>query len=199
MIFVTVGTHTAAFDRLVRAADAYAATSGERVVIQRGASHYRPMVARSFAFCDSAEMERLISASRAVVCHAADTILDAIRLQRPVVAVPRQERFGEHLNDHQLDLATALANRGIVVALTDLAGLAEAIETAVDLGPPAAPGEPPLALAIRALMGDWFPTINRPATQPGPPAPQQRRTPPVEVQVGVSRDSGGRGDGSTDP
>jgi UDP-N-acetylglucosamine transferase subunit ALG13 len=159
VIFVTVGTHTAPFDRLVRAGERYAATSGERVVVQRGASRYLPVVAESFTFCESGEMERLIRASRVVVCHAADTILDAIRLGRPVVAVPRRRCYSEHLNDHQVHLAAALAGRSTVVALDDLGELPAAIDRAADLGPPMWPGEPPLAAAIRTQLSEWFPAM----------------------------------------
>jgi UDP-N-acetylglucosamine transferase subunit ALG13 len=159
VIFVTVGTHTAPFDRLVQAADAYAVASGEDVVIQRGAAGYIPKVARSFTFCDSSEMERLIVESQLVVCHAADTILDAIRLRRPVIAVPRRRRFREHLNDHQVHLAAALADRSVVIAVDDLNGLSAAITRGLQSGPVAWPGEPPLTGSIRERLREWFPGI----------------------------------------
>ena len=161
MIYVTVGTHTAQFDRLVRAADAYARTTSEEVVVQRGASAVETTAARSFDFCDSAEMDRLIHGSRVVVCHGADTILDVLRAGKPVLAVPRQERYGEHLNDHQVDFARALAERGWIAVLEEPeAGLADAIERAAALTIPSVPTEPRLAFAIRDLLTDWFPTLS---------------------------------------
>jgi beta-1,4-N-acetylglucosaminyltransferase len=166
VIFVTVGTHSAPFDRLVRSADKYAATSGERVVIQRGAATYLPVVAQSFKFCDSLQMEDLMRRSRVVVCHAADTILDAIRLARPVVAVPRLHRYGEHLNDHQVDLANALAERGHVVALHDVGRLAEAIDAAPELPVPVLRHPPAIATAIRRRLTQWFPNIETPDAAP---------------------------------
>jgi hypothetical protein len=66
-----------AFDRLVCAADADAATSAERVVIQRGPSQFRPVDAESCAFCESAEMERLITALRVVVAALAPSAVKA--------------------------------------------------------------------------------------------------------------------------
>lgn len=158
MIVVTVGTHTAQFDRLVRAADAYARITSEEVVVQRGASAVETTAARSFDFCDSTEMDRLIRGSRVVVCHGADTILDVLRAGKPVLAVPRQERYGEHLNDHQVDFARALAERGWIAVLEDPeAGLADAIERAAALTIPQVPDVPRLAVAIRDLLTDWFP------------------------------------------
>jgi UDP-N-acetylglucosamine transferase subunit ALG13 len=158
LIFVTVGTHTAQFDRLVRAADAYARTTSEEIVVQRGASREETTIARSFAFCDSTEMDQLIREARVVVCHGADTILDVLRAGKPVLAVPRQERYGEHLNNHQVDFARALAEQGLVAVLEDPEnGLAEAIERAPALAIPSVPKEPRLAVAIRDLLTDWFP------------------------------------------
>ncbi len=158
MIYVTVGTHTARFDRLVRAADAYARTTSEEVVVQRGASAVETAAARSFDFCDSTEMDRHIRSSRVVVCHGADTILDVLRAGKPVLAVPRQERYGEHLNDHQVDFTRALAERGWITVLEDLeAGLADAIERAAAREIPLVAPEPQLASAIRDLLTHWFP------------------------------------------
>lgn len=162
MIYVTVGTHTAQFDRLVLAADAYAGTTSEEVVVQRGASTVETTAARSFAFCDSAEMDRLIRGSRVVVCQGADTILDVLRAGRPVLAVPRQERYGEHLNDHQVDFAKALMERGWIAMLIEPGtGLEDALKRAEAITGPLVPDEPRLALAIRDLLTDWFPDRHR--------------------------------------
>jgi UDP-N-acetylglucosamine transferase subunit ALG13 len=157
VIVVTVGMHSAPFDRLIRAADAYASTVHEQVVIQRGASRYVPLAADSFEFCDSADLERLMHESRVVVCHGADTILDALRLGRPVVAVPRRRRFREHLNDHQVHFVHALAARGWVQALDDPVALASAIESAASMKLPSVPHPPQLAGAIREQLEEWFP------------------------------------------
>lgn len=125
MILGTVGTHTAPFNRLVRALDAYAARSPEEVVIQIGSSTYEPRHAAWFRMTTSEEMLTKMARSRVVVTHAADSMLEALRLRKPVIAVPRQRRFGEHIDDHQVDLARALAATGAVVHLEDLSAMAE--------------------------------------------------------------------------
>jgi UDP-N-acetylglucosamine transferase subunit ALG13 len=161
LIYVTVGTHTAPFDRLVSAAEDYARTTSEEVVVQRGTSAVEAASVRSFDFCDSAEMDRLIRGSRVVVCHGADTILDVLRAGKPALAVPRQQRYGEHLNDHQVDFARALAERGWIAVLEHPEdGLADAIERAATLVIPSVPAEPRLAVAIRELLTDWFPSVS---------------------------------------
>lgn len=157
MILVTVGTHTAPFDPLVKAAEAFAEMVTEEVVIQRGVSRCVPRSARSFDFCTSVELAALMEASRVVVCHAADTVLDALRLERPVVAVTRLRQFGEHINDHQVDFAHALALAGWVHVLDDPMNLAVVIEAAASAPPPVPPANPGLANAIRRQILEWFP------------------------------------------
>jgi UDP-N-acetylglucosamine transferase subunit ALG13 len=157
VILVSVGTHTAPFDRLVVAADEYARSVSEDVVIQRGVSRLVPRHARFFDFCTSAEFGNLIRESRVVVCQAADTVVDALRLRRPVVAVPRMRKYGEVINDHQVDFANALASRGWVHAEYEPILLHRAIDLATAGPTPIPAGQPEIARAIRRQIFQWFP------------------------------------------
>lgn len=124
MIFVTVGTHSDGFDRLVEAADRYAATAERRVVIQRGASRYRPEHAESFEFAPGSEIEAFSRSADVIVTHAgAGSLLTSLTACANVVVVPRQRRHGEHMDDHQLELATALHEAGRVRMVLDLVQL----------------------------------------------------------------------------
>lgn len=125
MILVTVGTHSQGFDRLVRAMDEVAAELNERVAIQRGSGTYEPLHAEHFRFTSAAELERLTQEARIIVAHAAaGTILLALQHNKPLVLVPRLQRFGEHLDDHQLQLAAALADEGKAVAVHEVSPIA---------------------------------------------------------------------------
>jgi UDP-N-acetylglucosamine transferase subunit ALG13 len=131
MIFVTVGTHTQGFDRLVKAADEFAAMTDEQVVVQRGSSLYQPVAAVSFQWASSDEIEARMRAARVVVAHAgAGTIIQVFQVDRPLIIVPRLRRFGENSNDHQRQLAQALDVQGRAVILEEVnrAGLQRAIE-----------------------------------------------------------------------
>lgn len=115
MIFVTVGMHHQGFDRLIAAMDDVAANTDERIVMQIGSASYEPARAEWFRFADGAKVDSLIASARVVVAHAgAGTIIGAFRHQRPLVVVPRRFEHGEHVDDHQIDLAQALASEGKV-------------------------------------------------------------------------------------
>jgi UDP-N-acetylglucosamine transferase subunit ALG13 len=130
VIFGTVGTHTAPFDRLVRALDELAGATAERVVIQMGPSDHRLRAATGFAVVASQEFTRYMEEARVIVTHCGDTVLEAVALGVPVVVVPRRHAYGEAIDDHQVELAQALAARGLVT-WAEPEGLAAAVDRAV--------------------------------------------------------------------
>lgn len=121
MIFVTVGTHDKPFDRLLHSADGFAATTDENVVMQIGGSSFKPKHADQFAFVDQMGMEEWLIRARVIVTHGgAGSVLSALKHGKPLVVVPRRREFGEVLDDHQIELATALDNSGMAVAVMEV-------------------------------------------------------------------------------
>ena len=149
---MAVGTHIQPFERLVRAMDQLAPELGEELVIQRGNTAYLPRNARSFAFAPREEMERLNLEARVVVTHGgAGSIVYALQAGKPVVAVPRLARYGEHINDHQVELVRVLEGEGRVIGVYEIQGLEEAIEKAAKMEPRVRP-RPPMVDVIRAYL-----------------------------------------------
>lgn len=119
MIFITVGTDTHDFSRLLEAADD--AARGREVVMQTGHSRYRPRHARSFPFATNDEIARLYREAEVIVTHAgAGSIIASLAEGKVPIVVPRRKALGEHVDDHQLDLARFLAGRGKVVLVEDV-------------------------------------------------------------------------------
>lgn len=112
MIYVTVGTMFLDFPRLIRKMDAIAAGSGERIIVQTGLGNTFPAQCEHFAFKPREEVLELQRQARVIVCHAGiGSVLDALEVRRPIIVVPRLTKFREHMNDHQLDIAQAVARR----------------------------------------------------------------------------------------
>ena len=157
MILVTVGTHSQGFDRLIKAMDQLAAEIDERVVIQRGSSTYLPQHAEHFQWTSSQQMEQLTDNARVVVAHAAaGAIILALRLGKPLVVVPRLRYYGEHFDDHQKQLAAAIASQGRAIVIYDLdsAALRLVIEMATELRVIKGTSKS-LAVALRQQMNTW--------------------------------------------
>jgi beta-1,4-N-acetylglucosaminyltransferase len=141
MIFVTVGTHSQGFDRLVRAADELARDLDEAVVIQRGRSTYVPQYAEHVSFIGGGEMDALMSEARVIISHAAaGTILQVLRQGKPLIITPRSKLFREHFDNHQEQLAIALqlSNKAVVLFDPNSQTLHEAL---LQCRPPADTGD----------------------------------------------------------
>src|SRR6185436_7016092 len=73
---------------------------------------------------------------------------------RPVI-VPRLRRYGEHVDDHQAQLARALERRSDAIVVWDVAGLADAVRAVPQRRAAMAPRAGALSAAVRrALDGE---------------------------------------------
>src|SRR5579859_1712930 len=113
MIYATAGTHPAAFNRLIQAIEAYAAQTDEEVIVQAGTSQIPIYYAKHLTFTTWEEALTYIRTARVVVSHAGvGTMIDAISVNVPIIVWPRLADFGEHINNHQLELAQAMSQQG---------------------------------------------------------------------------------------
>ena len=104
MIFLTVGTEFP-FDRLVRAVDEMRANLvlTEEVFAQIGDGNYRPCNMHWVRTMDRPQYDQKMRECSAIIAHAGvGTILSCMELQKPLLVMPRLQRYKEHINDHQL-------------------------------------------------------------------------------------------------
>ncbi len=131
MIFLTVGKQLP-FDRLVEAVDQWAAKNGTEVVAQVGKGKYIPKHIRYYDFCSPEEMESYFFQAELIVSHAGmGTIIDTVVRKKPIIVLPREKRYGEHRNNHQVDTARSLARMGLVTVAYSEDKLIESIEAGV--------------------------------------------------------------------
>jgi beta-1,4-N-acetylglucosaminyltransferase len=96
MIFVTVGTTE--FDALVQHMDELAPGLGEEVICQIGAGAWLPRNCQFFRFAPS--LGEYLRAARLVVSHGGQgSILDVVRLRKPLVGVSNPDRRDHHQDD----------------------------------------------------------------------------------------------------
>ena len=113
MIFVTVGNHFQGFERLLEKVDEIAPRLPHDIVVQKGYSKYIPKNTKYFDFVPSNTALDYIRNSDLVVSHAGmGTIILCREYGTPILIFPRTEKFGEHVNDHQLEIAQVLEKRG---------------------------------------------------------------------------------------
>ena len=135
MIFATVGTQLP-FDRLLQGLESWAALHPDvPVLAQTGACARTYSFIRTVRHLSQTEFAARLKAARLVVAHAGmGTILSASELGKPVILMPRQARFGEHRNDHQIDTANEMRRLSNVTVVEDGQALHHALDLAVSLG-----------------------------------------------------------------
>ena len=103
------------------------ARRGEDLVIQHGSTAPRPEMPNTtwVEFMAFEEVVDTMTKANSVVCHAGvGTIMTALQTGHAPVVIPRQANYGEHVDDHQLDIATRFAERGMVRCVTSETDLA---------------------------------------------------------------------------
>lgn len=120
MIFLTVGTQLP-FDRLVQIVDAFALSNNADVIAQVGSSAYKCRHVKAVSFLTPDEVDEYFSKCSVIVSHAGmGSIINALRIKKPLIIFPRKACFGEHRNDHQLDTIKSFSSiEGIYPALDD--------------------------------------------------------------------------------
>ena len=145
MILVTTGTNGAPFDRLLR--EIGNIRVDEEIVVQHGPSALRPTNATCVDYLPFRDLVGLVRNARLVVSHGGvgSILVAMINGKRPLV-VPRLARFGEVVDDHQLDLARRLERAEAITMVEDPRQLPELIRVTGN-GSAAAAGNGTSALA----------------------------------------------------
>jgi len=112
MIFVTVGNDFRSFDRLLKKVDEIALSIPSEIVMQTGYSKYHPKNVKQFDFVSMNESVEYIQRSDLVGSHAGiGKVILCKEYGVPILIIPRRKKNGEHMNDHQLEIAKALENK----------------------------------------------------------------------------------------
>ena len=116
-VVVTLGTlDRYPFDRLINHLEALLPDDAE-VLWQVGASSGRQLPGTVVQSMPAGELEDAIAAADLVVAHAGcGSVLTSLRWGKCPIVVPRRELHGEHVDDHQTDIAAGLASTGLVLA-----------------------------------------------------------------------------------
>lgn len=126
MIFVTLGSQKFQFDRLLIQIDELVEKGiiTDEVIAQIGASTYMPKHYKYIAFMDRAEFADTMDKCDIVITHGGTgVIIGAVKKGKKVIAVPRLAKYGEHVDDHQLQLLHQFDELGIICACYDTTDL----------------------------------------------------------------------------
>lgn len=129
MIFVTVGTHEQQFNRLIKYMDDWACAHTEKVIMQTGFSTYKPKHAEWKKLYPYSEMVNKINEARIVITHGGpSSFIMPLQIGKTPIVVPRQYKYDEHVNNHQVKFAREVEKRmGTIIVIEDINDLEKVI------------------------------------------------------------------------
>ena len=132
MVFVAVGTQKFQLNRLLKAVDDLVeAGLLEDVFAQTGHSDYVPRNYRYQDFLSRDDFQSCISRCDLLITHSGvATIIAGLKLRKPVIVVPRLEKFGEHVDDHQVQIAKSFSEKNLLLMCAEQDDLAETVKEA---------------------------------------------------------------------
>ena len=131
MILVMLGTQNNSFHRLLEEIDKLINDGQikEEVVVQAGYTKYESANMKIFDFISSEELEKLEQKASCIITHGGvGSIIGSIEKDKKVIAVPRLKQYGEHVNDHQLDIVQSFDKLGYIIGITDVSQLGDALQ-----------------------------------------------------------------------
>ena len=132
MIFITLGSQKFQFNRLLEQIDLLIEKGviKEDVLAQTGASDYKPKHFNYKDFMTQDEFRENMSKSNFVITHAGTgAIITALKFDKKVIAIPRLARFGEHVDDHQIQLIDEFKELNFIEPVYEIEELENAIKT----------------------------------------------------------------------
>lgn len=132
MIFITLGSQKFQFNRLLQAVDELIVRKviTDRVFAQTGYSDYTPKHYEFKAFLSHTDFDKAEEKADIIITHGGTgAVINAVKKGKKVIAVPRLAKYGEHVDDHQLQVIQQLAHMNIICACIDCPKLDQALRT----------------------------------------------------------------------
>jgi anti-anti-sigma factor len=119
MLLIVVGTEEYQFNALMHWIELLLKYQliKEEVLVQYGASTYLPDGARAYRKLSDQELLAFIDSASLIISHCDEGVAQFLEdKDTPYVLVPRLQRFREHIDNHQMEVADDFERRGIAIA-----------------------------------------------------------------------------------
>lgn len=130
MILVTLGTQDKEFTRLLKEIDRLIDKGiiKEEVIVQAGYTKYKSDNMTIFDYVSKDEINDYIEQASFIITHGGvGSIVESLKCDKKVIAVPRLSKYNEHNNDHQLEVLKELGGNNYIYPVYDIEKLEDAI------------------------------------------------------------------------
>lgn len=138
MILILLGTQDNSFHRLLEEVQALIDKKviTEKVVVQAGRTKYESKDMEIHSLMPEEELKEIMKKADLVITHGGvGSIVMALKMEKKVIAVPRLSEFGEHINNHQIQIIETFNSQEFLIGITDLKELGNALEKAKEFKP----------------------------------------------------------------
>lgn len=130
MIFVTLGSQKFQFNRLLVEIDRLVEEKKikEPVFAQIGYSDYIPKNYQYSRFVDRDNFNHIMNNCNKVITHGGTgAIINAVKLNKKVIAIARLKEFNEHVDNHQLQIIKQFDEMKLIIGVEKIENLEKSI------------------------------------------------------------------------
>lgn len=138
MILVLLGTQNNSFTRLLDAIEENIKNGNiqDEVIVQAGFTKYESDNMKIFSMIDKNEFSRLQNDADLIITHGGvGSIVSSLEKGKKVIVVPRQKKYGEHVNNHQMQIAKRFKEQGYIKYVINMEHLSKVINSIKDFVP----------------------------------------------------------------
>ncbi len=131
MILVLLGTQNNSFHRLLEEIEKNIkdGTINEEVIVQAGYTKYQTHKMRMISLVSKEQLEKFQDEASLIITHGGvGSIISSIRKDKKVIAVPRMHEYGEHVNNHQIEIVKNFNEQGYIIGIEKVEDLKNALE-----------------------------------------------------------------------
>ena len=131
--FITLGNSKFQFFRLLEFAEVNSSSLARPIVAQTGNTEYQSSKINCVQFLPMDEFQNNVRNARFLICHAgAGAVINAIKVGQIPLIMPRRAKFGEHIDDHQVELADVFEKSGAAIRIDGRRTLPELLQEVDD-------------------------------------------------------------------
>lgn len=138
MILVLLGTQNNGFERLLNAIQSNIdkGVITEEVKVQAGFTKFESKDMEIFNFIDKSKLLELQDQADLIITHGGvGSIVSSLKKGKKVIVVPRLKKYGEHVNNHQIQIARRFAQEGYVKYVLNMKHLEKALKKIKEFEP----------------------------------------------------------------
>lgn len=134
-IFIPLGTQKFPFNRLIKEINRLIekkAIKRENIFIQSAIFDIIPLCDYTTILSNSSFQKKIEEADLIITHCGVNSIISCMRLNKKLIIVPRLKQYGEHVDNHQTEIANLMKNKFKICCLDNVSKLLETVPIAIN-------------------------------------------------------------------